>query len=170
MKSELAATTKLLKAVASLRFANRRTFTIEHDVSWLAKSKLTPTDKKQLVAIVALCGGKPPITVERALTTAPETLFVGELGSFAEHAVEWFDVLDQDSVVQLQLWLYGGDRGVLFKAATTTSVAPIDECTFAGSGSGLDEATGERLAALLRKAKKIAASLHPGSALASIGF
>ena len=170
MKSELAATTKLLKTVTSLRFANRRTFAIEPDVSWLAKSKLTPTDRKQLVAILGFHGSKPPITLERALTSAPETLFTGELGSFAEHTVEWFDVIDQDNVVQFQLWLYEGDRGVLFKAATTIAVAPIDDSSFAGAGSGLDEATGERLAALLRKAKKIAANLHPGSELVSVGF
>jgi hypothetical protein len=170
MKSELAATTKLLKTVTSLRFANRRTFAIQPDVSWLAKSKLTPTDRKQLVAILGFHGSKPPITLERALTSAPETLFTSELGSFAEHAVEWFDLFDQDNVVQFQLWLYAGDGGVLLKAATTISVAPIDDSSFAPAGSGLDEATGERLAALLRKAKKIAANLHPGSELASIGF
>ncbi len=170
MKSELAATTKLLRAVTSLRFANRRTFTIERDVSWLAKSKLTPTDKKQFVAILGFRGGKPLVTLERALTTAPETLFAGELGSFAEHTVEWFDLFDQDNVVQFQLWLYEGDGGVLLKAATTIAVARIDDSTFAGAGSGLDEATGERLAALLRRAKKIAANLHPGSELAAIGF
>lgn len=170
MNVALAATAKLLKAVTSLRFANRRTFAIEADASWLAKSKLTPTDKKQLVAILGSYGGKPPITLERALTAAPETLFPGGLGAFAEHPVEWFDVIDQDNVVQFQLWLYEGDGGVLLKAATTTVVAPIKHSSFAGAGSGLDEATGERLAALLRKAKKIAANLHPGSALASIGF
>jgi len=170
MKSELAATTKLLKTVTSLRFANRRTFEIEPDVSWLAKSKLTPTDRRQLVAILGFHGGKPPITLERALTSAPETLFTGELGSFAEHKVEWFDVIDQDNVVQFQLWLYEGDGGVLFKAATTTEVAQVDDSSFSGKASGLDEATGERLAALLRKAKKIAANLHPGSELASVGF
>lgn len=170
MNGALAATTKLLKAVTSLRFANRRTFTIEPDAGWLAKSKLTPTDRKQLIAILGFYVSKPPITLERALTTAPATLFVDALAAFAEHTLEWFDVIDQDNVVQFQLWLYRGDAGVLLKAATTTAVAPIEKSAFAGSERGLDEATGERLAALLRKAKKIAANLHPGSALASVGF
>ena len=172
MNGALAATTKLLKSVTSLRFANRRSFAIDRALalSWLAKSKLTPTDRRQLVAILASYATKPPITLERALASTPETLFVEELGRFAEHDVEWFDVFDQDNVVQLQLWLYEGRRGVLFKAATTISVAPIDDAAFAGTGSGLDETTGERLAALLRKAKKIAANVNPGSALVAIAF
>jgi len=58
----------------------------------------------------------------------------------------------------------------LLKAATTTAVAPIDNSSFFGAGRGLDDATGERLAALLRKAKKIASSLHPKSDLASVAF
>ena len=170
MTPALAATTKMLKTVASLRFANRRTVAIVPEVTWLAKSKLTPTDRKQLIAILGLYDGKPAITLERALTTAPEGLFTGALDAFAACPVEWFDVFDQDDVVQLQLWLYHGGEGVLFKAATTTAVAQIKSSSFHGHERGLDEATGERLAALLRKAKKIAANLHPGSELASVGF
>jgi hypothetical protein len=153
MKSELAATTKLLKAVSSLRFANRRTFAIEPDVEvdWLAKSKLPPTARRQHAALLGAAVDPP-----------------------AAQNVEWFDVFDQDNVVHFQLWLRGADNagnsGVLFKAATTVSVATVDEGSFAGAGSGLDQATGERLAALLRSAKKIAAKLHPGSALAEVGF
>jgi len=184
MNGALAATTKLLKAVTSLRFANRRTFAIEPDAGWLAKSKLTPTDKKQLIAILGSYETKscdshdtssrrslrPPITLERALGTAPEALFVDALAGFGERPVEWFDVIDQDNVVQLQLWLYHAGRGVLLKAATTTAVAGVERSVFDGKERGLDEATAERLAALLRKAKKIAANLHPGSALASTTF
>lgn len=149
MKSELASTTKLLKAVSSLRFANRRTFAIEAEVEadWLAKSKLTPTARRQLVAILGSAVDTP-----------------------AAQNVEWFDVFDQDSVVQFQLWLGAGNSGLLFKAATTVSVATVQAGSFAGAGSGLDQATGERLAALLRSAKKIAAKLHPGSGLAEVGF
>ena len=149
MKSELAATTKLLKAVTSLRFANRRTFAIEAEVEvdWLAQSKLPPTARRQLVAF---------------LGPAVETP--------AAQNVEWFDVFDQDNVVQFQIWLGAGNRGVLFKAATTLSVAIVEGASFAGTGSGLDQATGERVAALLRTAKKIAAKLHPGSRLAEVGF
>lgn len=152
MKSELAATTKLLKAVTSLRFANRRTFAIEAEVEvdWLARSKLPPTARRQLVAY---------------LGSAVETP--------AAQNVEWFDVFDQDNVVQFQIWLGAGSAdktGVLFKAATTVSVAIVEGGSFAGTGSGLDQATGERLAALLRTAKKIAAKLHPGSRLAEVGF
>jgi hypothetical protein len=170
MNPALAATTKMLKTVTSLRFANRRTFTIAPDVTWLAKSRLTPTDRKQLVAILGLYGAKPAITLERALTTAPEALFTGGLEGFAARPVEWFDVFDQDSVVQFQLWLYHGAGGVLWKAATTTAVAEIKSSSFSFGEHALDEATGERLAALLRKAKKIAANLHPTSELASVGF
>lgn len=170
MNGALAATAKLLKAVTSLRFANLRTFTIEPDVSWLAKSKLTPNDRKQLVAILGFYGSKPPITLERALTTAPESLFGDALGGLAAGSLEWLDVIDQDNVVQFQLWLYAGDSGVLLKAATTIAVAPVVRSTFVGKERGLDEATAERLAALLRKAKKITASLHPGSQLASTAF
>jgi hypothetical protein len=173
MIGALAATTKLLAPggpVTSLRFANRRTFTIEPDVSWLKKSKLTPNDRKQLIAILASYGGKPLITSERALTSAPEQLFTGELSTFAEHAIEWFDLLDQDDVVQFQLWLYAGGRGVLLRAATILSVATVAGASFAGAGSGLDVPTAERLAALLRRAKKIAANLHPGSKLVSTSF
>ncbi|MDB5213715.1 MAG: hypothetical protein JWO86_1642 [Myxococcaceae bacterium] len=147
MKSELAGTTKLLKSVTSLRFANRRTFAIEPEVDWLAKSKLTPTARRQLVAILG-----------------------SDVDTPAQQNVEWFDVFDQDDVVQFQLWLCAGNGGVLFKAATTVSVATVEAASFAGAASGLDEATGERLAALLRTAKKIAAKLHPGSALAAVGF
>jgi hypothetical protein len=170
MNPALAATTKMLKTVTSLRFANRRTFAISPDVTWLAKSKLTPTDRKQLIAILGFYDSKPAITLERALSTAPDALFTGGLDAFAECPVEWFDVFDQDNVVQFQLWLYYGDGGVLFKAATTTAVAQINNSSFYGAERGLDEATGERLAALLRKAKKIAANLHPDSELASVGF
>jgi hypothetical protein len=149
MKSELAATTKLLKAVSSLRFANRRTFAIEAevDVDWLAKSKLPPTARRQLAAILGSAVDTP-----------------------AAQNVEWFDIFDQDAVVQFQLWLGAGKSGVLFKAATTVSVAIVEAGSFAGTGSGLDQTTGERLAALLRNAKKIAAKLHPGSTLAEVGF
>lgn len=170
MNGALVATAKLLKAVTSLRFANRRTFAIEPDASWLAKSKLTPTDRKQLIAILGSYGVKPPITLERALTTAPDALLGEALAGFAACALEWLDVIDQDNVVQFQLWLYHAGGGVLMKAATTTAVAQIDKSTFRGGEHGLDQATSERLAALLRKAKKIAANLHPGSALASISF
>jgi hypothetical protein len=170
MNPALAATSKMLKTVTALRFANRRTFSIAPDPTWLAKSKLTPTDRRQLMAIVGSYGDEPAFTLERAMTTAPEALFTGRLAAFAESPLEWFDVLDQDDVVQFQLWLYGARAGTLFKAATTTAVAPIDDSRFCAAGCGLDEATGERLAALLRKAKKIAASLHPKSDLASVTF
>jgi hypothetical protein len=149
MKSELAATTKLLKAVSSLRFANRRTFAIEAevDVDWLARSKLPPPARRQLVALLGSAVDSP-----------------------AEQNVEWFDVFDQDDVVQFQMWLGAGNSGVLFKAATTVAVATVEGGAFAGAGSGLDQTTAERLAALLRTAKKIAAKLHPGSRLAEVGF
>jgi hypothetical protein len=170
MNPALAATSKMLKTVTALRFANRRTFSIAPDPTWLAKSKLTPTDRRQLMAIVGFYGDEPAFTLERAMTTAPEALFTGGLQAFAESPLEWFDVFDQDDVVQFQLWLYGARAGTLFKAATTTAVAPIDDSSFRAAGRGLDEATAERLAALLRKAKKIAASLHPKSDLASVTF
>ena len=170
MNPALAHTTKLLKTVASLRFANRRTFAIEADALWLARSKLTPTDRKQLVAILGFYAIKPAITLERALTTAPAELFTGGLDAFAECPVEWYDVLDQDNVVQFQLWLYYGDGGVLFRAGTTTAIAQINNSSFYGDERGLDEATGERLAALLRKAKKVTATLHPDSELATVDF
>jgi hypothetical protein len=173
MIGALAATTKLLAVggpVRSLRFANRRTFTIEPDVTWLAKSKLTPNDRKQLVAILGSYEPRPPITLERALATAPEALFVDGLIGFGERPLEWLDVLDQDDVVQFQLWLHHAGAGVLLKAATTTAVARIARAVFDGKERGLDIATAERLAALLRKAKKIAANLYPGSALAATSF
>jgi hypothetical protein len=172
MNPALAATSKMLKTVTALRFANRRTFSIAPEPTWLAKSKLTPTDRRQLIAIVGSYGDEADasITLERAMTTAPEALFTGVLQAFAESPLEWFDVFDQDDVVQFQLWLYGARAGTLFKAATTTGVAPIDDRSFRAAGRGLDEATAERLAALLRKAKKIAASLHPKSDLASVTF
>ena len=172
MNPALAATSKMLKTVTALRFANRRTFAIAPEPTWLAKSKLTPTDRRQLIALVASSSGgdEPAITLERAMTTAPEALFTGALETFAASPLEWFDVFDQDDVVQFQLWLYRSGAGTLFKAATTTAVAPIDNATFSGAGRGLDQATGERLAALLRKAKKVAASLHPKSELASVAF
>jgi hypothetical protein len=170
MNPALAGTAKMLKTVTSLRFANRRTFMVAPEATWLARSRLTPTDRKQLIAILGFYESKPPISLERALTTAPDALFTGGLDGFAACPVEWFDVFDQDDVVQFQLWLYHGDRGILFKAATTTPVAQVDDSSFHGDDRGLDEATGERLAALLRKAKKIAANLHPGSELASVAF
>ena len=173
MIGALAATTKLLAPggpVKSLRFGNRRTFTIEPDVGWLAKSKLTPNDRKQLIAILGFYETKPPITLERALGTAPDVLLVDALARFGERPLEWLDVIDQDDVVQLQLWLYHAGSGVLFKAATTTAVAGVARSVFDGKERGLDVVTAERLAALLRKAKKIAASLHPGSALAATTF
>lgn len=166
----LAATTKMLKAVTSLRFDNRRTLAIAPDATWLAKSKLTPTERRQLVAILGAYDTTPPVTLDRAMTVSPETLFTGGLHAFAGSPVEWFDILDQDNVVQFQLWLYDGGGGILFKAATTTPVAHVVASSFHGGGRGLDEATGERLAAHLRKAKKIAANLHPASALASVSF
>ncbi len=166
----LAATTKMLKTVTSLRFVNRRTFVIAPDITWLAKSKLTPTDRRQLIAILGFYDAKPPVTLERALTASPEALFTGGLVGFAECPVEWLDVFDLDNVVQFQLWLYRGGAGILFKAATTTAVAQIRASSFAGEDRGLDQTTGERLAALLRKAKKIAANLHPDSELARIEF
>ncbi len=168
MSNALAHTTKLLKTVTSLRFANRRTFAIEEAATWLAKSKLTPTDRKQLLAILAIYDAS--ITQQRALTTSPADLFTGGLAAFAECDVEWYDVLDQENVVQFQLWLYYGDGGLLFRAATTTPVAQVNNSSFYGDERGLDEATGERLATLLRKAKKIAANLYPGSELATVGF
>ncbi len=168
MNNTLAHTTKLLKTVTSLRFANRRTFAIEATSTWLAKSKLTPNDRKQLLAILSVVDAS--ITPQRALTTAPAALFTGGLAAFAECGVEWYDVLDQDSVVQFQLWLYYGDGGLLFRAATTTAVAQINNSSFYGDERGLDEATGERLATLLRKAKKIAANLNPQSDLATVDF
>ena len=168
MNNALAHTTRLLKTVTSLRFANRRTFAIEAAATWLARSKLTPTDRKQLLFILSLYDAT--ITPQRALTTAPADLFTGGLDAFAECDVEWYDVLDQDSVVQFQLWLYYGDGGLLFRAATTTTVAQINNSSFHGDERGLDVATGERLATLLRKAKKIAANLHPGSDLATVDF
>lgn len=170
MNPALAATSKMLKTVTPLRFANRRTFSIAADTTWLAKSKLTPTDRRQLMAIVGSYGDEPAITLERAMTTASQALFTGGLQAFAQRPLAWFDVFDQDDVVQFQLWLYDARAGTLFKAATTTAVAPIDDSSFSGAGRGLDEATGERLAALLRRAKKIAASLHPKSDLASVAF
>jgi predicted membrane-bound mannosyltransferase len=170
MNPALATVAKILKSVQRLRFANRRTFEIGVDAAWLARSKLTPTERRQLVAILGFYDAKPAITLERALTTAPSELFSGGLDAFAECAVEWFDVLDQADVVQFQLWLYYGDAGILFKAATTTAVAQINNSSFYGTERGLDEATGERLAALLRQAKKIAAKLYPGSELASVDF
>lgn len=166
----LASTVKVLKTVKSLRFANRRVFEISPEPTWLAKSKLTPTDKRQLVAILAMYETKPTVTLERALVTAPGELFTGGLDAFAECPVEWFDVLDQVDVVQFQLWLYHADGGLLFKAGTTLPVAQINQSSFHGSERGLDEATGERLAALLRQAKKIAANLHRDSDLASVAF
>ncbi len=170
MNPALAATSKMLKTVTALRFANRRTFSIAPDPTWLAKSKLTPTDRRQLIALVGSSADEPTITLERATTTAPEALFTGGLEAFAASPLEWFDVFDQDDVVQFQLWLYRAGAGTLFKAATTIAVAPIDDSSFFGAGRGLDQATGERLAALLRKAKKIASSLHPKSELASVTF
>ena len=169
MKPELAATTKLLKSVTSLRFANRRALEIAApDVTWLAKSKLTPNDRKQLVSILA--GFDPSITMARALSTPPEALFTGSLHAFAEVPVEWWDVFDQDNVVQFQLWLYYAHSGLLLKAATTLAVAQVKHSSFAGDERGLDETTAERLEATLRKAKKIAANLYPRSALATVDF
>lgn len=55
MSATLAHTTKLLKAVTSLRFANRQTFVIEPSPTWLAKSKLTPNDRKQQAARAWSC-------------------------------------------------------------------------------------------------------------------
>jgi predicted membrane-bound mannosyltransferase len=170
MNPALATVAKILKSVQKLRFANRRTFDIQADAAWLARSKLTPTEKRQLVAILGFYDPKPAITLERALTTAPSELFSGGLDAFAECPIEWFDVQDQADVAQFQLWLYYGDGGILFKAATTTPVAQINNSSFYGTERGLDEATGERLAALLRQAKKIAAKLYPGSELASVDF
>jgi hypothetical protein len=134
MNPALAATSKMLKTVTALRFANRRTFSIAPDPTWLAKSKLIPTDRRQLMAIVGSYGDEPAITLERAMTTAPEALFTGRLAAFAESPLEWFDVLDQDDVVQFQLWLYGARAGTLFKASTTTAVAPIDDSRFCAAG------------------------------------
>lgn len=173
MIGALAATTKLLAPggpITSLRLANRRTFTIEPDASWLAKSKLTPNDRKQLVAILGSYETRPPVTLERALATAPEGLFVDGLAGFGERPVEWLDVIDQDDVVQFQLWLYHAGAGTLLKAATTTAVARVARAVFDGKERGLDVATAERLAALLRKAKKIAANVYPGSTLAATSF
>lgn len=171
MNPALAATAKMLKTVTALRLGSRKTFAFASaDATWLAKSKLTPTDRKQLVAILASYETKPPITLERALATPPDALFVDALHAFGESPVEWFDVFDQDGVVQFQLWLYHADRGLLLKAATTTAVAPIVASSFRGRDRGLDEPTAERLAALLRKAKKPAAALHPASALARADF
>jgi hypothetical protein len=170
MNPALASTVKALKTVQSLRFASRRTLTIAPEATWLAKSTLTPADKKQLVAILQLYDTKPVITLERALGTAPLELFTGGLEAFAAHPIEWWNVLDQVDVVQFQLWLYHGDAGMLLRAGTTTPVAPVSHSSFDGAECGLDEATGERLAALLRKAKKIAANLYPKSALATVDF
>lgn len=170
MATDLVHTTKVLKTVTSLRFANRRLFTIVPTAAWLAQSKLTPTDRKQLVGILGLYGEKPAITLDRALTTPPAELFTGGLDAFAECEIEWFDVLDQDAVLQFQLWLYYGDAGVLLRAGTTTAVAQINNSSFYGSERGLDEATGERLAMLLRKAKKVTVNLHPKSGLATTAF
>lgn len=170
MNLALASTVKLLKTVTSVRFANRRTLTIGADASWLAKSKLTPTDRRQLAGILGAYSIKPPITLDRALVTAPAELFTGELEGIAAHPVECHDIFDQADVVQFQLWLYFGDRGLLLKAATSTAVAQVHRGAFDFSDRGLDVVTGERLAALLRKAKKVAAALHPTSELAKTAF
>lgn len=170
MNPALAATVKVLKTVTGLRFATWRQLVMEPHADWMAKSKLTPTDKRQLIAILADYGTKPPITLERAQGTAPADLFTGGLDGFAERPVEWIDVFDQANVVQFQLWLYHGDAGMLFKASTTTPVAQVDHSSFSGDQRGLDETTSERLAALLRKAHKTAAKLYPDSQLASVAF
>jgi hypothetical protein len=157
-----------LRTIESLRFDHRRTLQIEATDGWLATSELTAIDREQLVAILAVYDRT--ITMARALTTAPATLFKGGLDAFAECAIEWYDVLDQNGTAQFQLWLYYGDGGLLFSAGTTSPVAQINNSSFYGDERGLDDEASERLEALLRAAKKRAMKMYPETELATVDF
>ena len=168
MKDAIEETTTVLQAIEHLRFDNRRAFQVDGTDGWLAQSNLTPSDRQQLVAILAIYDKK--ITMKRALSTAPAALFKGGLDAFAECPVECYDVLDQDDTVQFQLWLYYGDGGLLFRAGTITPVAQVNNSSFYGDERGLDPATSERLEQLLRKAKKKAMKLYSKTELATVDF
>lgn len=143
----------------SLRFANRRyvpaldyTDPVRRNGPWLDENLVSGGIKKQLVMLV---GGS--IGGERS----EAELFSGgyeTFGGFCEIPLEWWDVVDDEGKVRYQLWLFGGDSGVLFVHDTTDIAGAICQCGFES-----DDAT---LTAELAEACKVARQTYPDSQLA----
>ena len=132
--------------------------------AWLEDVSLTAQERMQLLTNVLQLELHPELTAE-AIFAGDLAFFDRHFDAMAEAPLEWWQVTDQDQTTLYQLWLRGGDGGVLLHDGTTTPVAP--ECIVQSSWHG-DAVLGDELEAakeLLR-----AARTDPDAAVLRISF